>query len=116
MNMNFLLRIIFCFLLVITSVRADVDMDNIYSQQGALGESMKNSRISNKEELETFFLNAINATFSAGCSTYNTYIDSKSISSLISKTNLTNFFSSFCLHFRFGKTTYCYDACSDSSS
>lgn len=60
-------------------------MDTIFTQQNALGENVENSRFTNKEELETFFLKAINATFSVGCSAYNTFIDDKSISSLFSK-------------------------------
>lgn len=81
-NMDLLLKIEFCFLLVIASVRAEVDMDTIYSQQKALEEHMENTRFSNKVEAEAFLLKVINATFSAGCSVYNTFLNSESISSL----------------------------------
>lgn len=60
-------------------------MDASFSQQKALGENMGYSRFTNKEELETYFLKATNATFSAGCSAYNTFINNKSISSLLSR-------------------------------
>ncbi|XP_031622912.1 uncharacterized protein LOC116340509 [Contarinia nasturtii] len=60
---------------VITTVRADDDMEKVFSQQNELNSHTRNLKFGNTQELETYFRKAVNATFSAGCSTYNTFIN-----------------------------------------
>lgn len=96
--MNSLLKILFCFIVVITSVRsdADSDLDLVYTQQKALGGRVQ--IFTNKKELETHFLKVINATFFAGCSNYKKFINSKSISRYFHKKELNQYQNMLLFH------------------